>query len=88
VKETVTTGSLESSDCLIRLEPSEQLEIDLETDVHEAFYEHIHTLISDTLEEMGVQSVYVRCKDQGALDFTIRARLIAAIERYRELHDG
>lgn len=38
-------------------------------------------MIYDTLAELGVDKVDVVCEDKGALDCTIKARLITAIQR-------
>lgn len=74
-------GTMESSDALITVRPSEQLEVRVESTVYDYFGEQIEKTILDTLKELNVTNVSVLCQDKGALDFTIKARLITAIER-------
>jgi citrate lyase acyl carrier protein len=48
----------------------------------DAFYhEQIARVIETTLDELGIAGLDVLCEDKGALDYTLRARLIAAIRR-------
>lgn len=74
-------GTMESSDALITVRPSDQLEIRVESTVYDYFGEQIEKTILNTLKELNVTNVSVLCQDKGALDFTIKARLITAIER-------
>lgn len=74
-------GTMESSDALITVRPSEQLEVRVESTVYDYFGEQIEKTILATLKELNVTNVSVLCQDKGALDFTIKARLITAIER-------
>lgn len=76
-------GSMESSDCLIRVEESDTLEIKIESSVYEFFSNQIRKVILSTLEELGIKNVSVHINDKGALDYTIRSRLITAIERMK-----
>jgi citrate lyase subunit gamma (acyl carrier protein) len=57
------------------------ISIELESNVYETFGEQIKQVITDTLLEHGLKNVYVKAVDKGALDFTIRARMITAIKR-------
>ncbi len=86
--KSYVAGTLESSDCLITLSPADKLKIEIDTVVHEAFYDHIKTLIEKTLAEESLENVRLRCQDQGALDYTIKARLKTAILKYKESEDG
>ncbi len=74
-------GSLESNDALITVKSSDKTEIIIESIVYDFFYEQIKAVILDTLNSASVSGVQVVCKDKGALDYTIRARLLTAIER-------
>ena len=40
--------------------------------------------ILDTLKEQHLDKVKVVCQDKGALDYTIKARLVTAIKRMEE----
>lgn len=74
-------GTYESNDIMIMLFPNEGLEIELESNVLETFGDHIKQLIQDILQAYNLTDVKVKAIDKGALDCTIRARLITAIER-------
>ncbi len=82
--KTVSVGTLESSDCLVTIKPHESLEIEIDTVVHDAFYEHISDLVRKTLKEHGITKAYVIVQDKGALDYAIKARLTTAIKRMRD----
>jgi citrate lyase subunit gamma (acyl carrier protein) len=73
-------GTLESSDIMITLEknPLGGIKIDLKSTVENQFGEEIRKVIADTLKEMGIDDVTVIANDKGALDCTIKARVLAA----------
>lgn len=83
----VTAGSLESSDCMITIAPSEDLHIHIESVVFEQFGDDILKVISDTLSLHKITKVSVLCQDKGALDYTIKSRLETAIKRMGEHHE-
>lgn len=74
-------GSVESNDCLITVKESIGLTIHLESIVIDYFGDQIIEVIKSTLQELQVENIEVTCIDKGALDYTIKARLITAIER-------
>ena len=74
-------GTLESNDALITVSENESLEIYIESIVYEFFKDEIEKVIRDTLKEMHIDKIKVEIKDKGALDYTIKARLITAIKR-------
>lgn len=76
-------GTFESGDILIQLFPPEKsgIEIDLESSVARQFGEQIKKVISETLNECGIEDVRVKAVDKGALDCTIKARVTAAAVR-------
>jgi citrate lyase subunit gamma (acyl carrier protein) len=76
-------GSLESSDCLVRAEESDKLEIQIESSVFEFFGNQIRKVVLDTLEDQGIKTIKIHVNDKGALDYTIRSRLLTAIERMK-----
>ena len=77
-------GSLESNDALITVTKSNKIEIEIESIVYEFFHEQIEQVIRETLNDLNVKNLKVVIRDKGALDYTIRARLITAIERMGE----
>ncbi|MDI6453378.1 citrate lyase acyl carrier protein [Peloplasma aerotolerans] len=79
-------GTIESNDCLITIKKNHETKIDIESIVYDQFKDQIEKVIQDTLKEMKMHNVHVHIQDKGALDYTIRARLITAIERMEEDH--
>jgi len=82
-----SAGSLESSDCLITISDSSQLEIVIESVVFAQFGEQIKEVIVNTLNEHNITNVLVQCFDKGALDYTIKSRLETALNRRGEHHE-
>jgi citrate lyase subunit gamma (acyl carrier protein) len=82
---TASAGTMESNDCLMIVSESDQLKIDLESIVYKQFKDQIEKVIRDTLKEKGYQKLHVHCQDKGALDYTIKARLLTALERLEKL---
>lgn len=75
-------GTLESNDIFVILTPTESgIEIELESTVEKQFGAHMREVIKNKLVELGVEGVKVQAQDKGALDFTIRARIAAAVAR-------
>lgn len=82
IKKMATAGTVESNDILIMISKGEgELDIDVESVVKKQYGEQIEKVIHDTLVEEGVNNAKVIAKDKGALDFTIKARVRACIER-------
>ena len=74
-------GSLESNDAIITVKESDTLKITVKSNVYDFFHKQIEKVITDTLAELGYDKIEVMCEDKGALDYTIKARLIVAISR-------
>ena len=74
-------GSVESNDVLITVQPAEILTIEITSIVDAFFHDQIEKVIIDTLKEFNVGNVKVVCQDKGALDYTIKARLVTALKR-------
>jgi citrate lyase subunit gamma (acyl carrier protein) len=77
-------GSKESNDCLITIESSVERKIEINSIVGVFFYDQILKVVEDTLNEQELHNVKVIVEDKGALDYTIKSRLLTAIERMRE----
>jgi len=77
-------GSLESNDALIIVSENDKLEIKIESIVYEFYGEDIFNVVANTLNELNLNKVKVEVSDKGALDYTIKARLITAIKRMEE----
>jgi len=82
---TASAGTMESNDCLMIVSESDQLTIDLESIVYLQFKDQIEKVIRETLKEKGIEKLHVHCQDKGALDYTIKARLLTAIERLENM---
>ena len=80
-----TAGSKESSDCIITVTKQDHQEILIDSVVGAFFHDQIKLLIENTLKELKAENVKVEVLDRGALDSTIKARLITAVERMNAL---
>lgn len=80
-------GTTESNDVLVTVRESDKLSIDIQSIVDLLFHDQIEKVILDTLQEMNISKIEVKLIDKGALDYTIRARLITAIKRMESSHD-
>ncbi len=76
-----SAGTLESSDVMIELSPSDALEVAVESVVKQQFGAAIESAVRDVLQSMGVQAAAVRVVDRGALECVIRARTETAVRR-------
>lgn len=82
IKNTASAGTLESSDIMVLLEKGKNgIEIDLKSTVEKLYGEQIKKVIAQTLTDLGVTDVKVVANDRGALDCTIKARVMAAYYR-------
>lgn len=77
-------GSLESNDVLVIVKESINLDIKIESIVYEFYGDDILRVVKETLQELKIDKLQVELSDKGALDYTIRARLITAIKRMEE----
>ena len=85
IVKNAAAGTMESSDILITVEPSEEgISIDLTSSVEEQFGRQIRSVIRQVLEQLDVENAAVTAVDKGALDCTIRARMETAIYRAAE----
>lgn len=74
-------GTLESSDVLVRVHPSDDLRIDVRSSVMAQYGDDIRRVVTDELTRLGVTDALVAVDDKGALEFVIRARVEGAIRR-------
>ena len=82
IKKTAMAGTLESSDCMVTVEPGEgNIEFDLDSTVLHQFGNQIRKVTLSTLENLGIDNVKIHIVDKGALDCTIRARIEGAVYR-------
>ena len=82
IEKTAVAGTLESSDIMITVAPKEEgINIRLNSTVEKYYGNSIISSIQEELERLGVRGAVVEAVDHGALDCTIRARLITAVKR-------
>jgi citrate lyase subunit gamma (acyl carrier protein) len=84
VLKAAQAGTLESSDAIVTVAPGETgdaIRIDIESSVLLQYGDAICGVVEQTLNEQGVTGVHVKVTDRGALDCTLRARVLAALAR-------
>ena len=83
-------GREKSDDVLVQvnIDTSEGIKIDLESKVKQLFGKQIEKSVKEVLEEMNVKNALAKLKDEGALDFVIRARVKTAIKRAIKRAEG
>lgn len=83
IKEAIA-GTLESSDLMVKVQPSKSLEIVINSDVYKQFGAQIEALTKTVLSQMQVTEGLIIIDDKGALDCAIKARLQCAVLRGAE----
>ena len=81
LKKAATAGTLESSDCMVTVEPGEGIDFTLDSSVINQFGNQIRKVTMETLKNLGVDNVSIHIVDKGALDCTIKARIEGAVYR-------
>lgn len=82
IRKAAAAGTLESSDCLVTLEPGEGgIALELTSSVMNQYGRQIKATVLDTLDRLGVENANVTVVDKGALDCTIKARVECAVFR-------
>ena len=79
--KNAVAGTLESGDIMVQIAPGDGLQVELQSSVAAQFGRQIKALITETLTCLGIDNVYVKATDKGALDCTIRDRVTAAAVR-------
>ena len=81
IRKSAAAGTLESSDCLVTVEPGEGISLELSSSVMNQYGRQIKATVLETLERLGVQNCSVTVVDKGALDCTLKARVECAVFR-------
>lgn len=86
IKKPAVAGTLESSDCqiVIRPNPGNGIDLELESDVKRMFGESILETAKNVLAEFGVTDAAAEIRDKGALDCVIKSRMQCVICRAAE----
>ena len=89
IKKPAVAGTLESSDCMVTVEPGQGgVELDLDSVVLRQYGKQIRKVIHETLERLEVTDGRVTVVDKGALDCTIKARVECAVYRSNDITDN
>ena len=89
IKKAAVAGTLESSDCMVTVEPGQgKVDLDLDSVVIRQYGKQIRKVIQETLDRLDVNDVKITIVDKGALDCTIKARIECAVYRSNEIKDG
>ena len=81
ILSSASAGTLESSDCLITIEPGTGICLELSSSVMNQSGRQIKATVLETLERLGVENARVTVVDKGALDCTLKARVECAVYR-------
>lgn len=85
VEKAAQAGTLESGDILVVVAPAtaeqDGIVIELQSLVMAQYGDAIRATIAATLQAQGVTQAAVQATDRGALDCTIRARVLTALAR-------
>ena len=81
ILKSAAAGTLESSDCMVTVEPGEGITLDLSSSVMNQYGRQIKATVLETLERLGVQNANVTVVDKGALECTLKARVECAVFR-------
>lgn len=84
IKKPAVAGTLESSDCMVTVEPAAKgdgIHFELESAVIMQYGNQIRRVVYETLDRLDVEDVKISVVDKGALDCTIKARVECAVFR-------
>lgn len=82
ISKPAKAGTMESNDIYVMVQPYDGgIQINIESIVMKQFGKQIENTIRETLDKLQVEDALIVAKDRGALDFTISARVEAAINR-------
>ncbi len=85
VEKPAQAGTLESGDILVVVAPAtgaqDDIAIELQSLVMAQYGDAIRETIASTMRTQGVTRAVVQATDRGALDCTIRARVLTALAR-------
>ena len=81
ILKSAAAGTLESSDCMVTVEPGEGIHLDLTSSVMNQYGRQIKAAVLETLERLDVKNANVTVVDKGALECTLKARVECAVFR-------
>ena len=81
IRKSAAAGTLESSDCMVTVEPGEGIHLELSSSVMNQYGRQIKAAVLETLERLDVKDAIVTVVDKGALECTLKARVECAVFR-------
>ncbi len=81
ILKSAAAGTLESSDCMVTVEPGEGISLELASSVMNQYGRQIKAAVLETLERLDVKNASVTVVDKGALECTLKARVECAVFR-------
>ena len=81
ILKSAAAGTLESSDCMVTVEPGQGISLDLTSSVMNQYGRQIKAAVLGTLERLDVKNANVTVVDKGALECTLKARVECAVFR-------
>ena len=81
ILKSAAAGTLESSDCMVTVEPGEGISLDLTSSVMNQYGRQIKAAVLETLNRLDVKNANVTVVDKGALECTLKARVECAVLR-------
>ncbi len=81
IEKSAMAGTLESSDVQVTVEPSEGIELSIQSSVLNQYGRQIKATVLETLERLDVKDAKVTIVDKGALECTLKARVECAVFR-------
>ena len=87
ITKRIQVGSLESSDCMVTIEPSKTLSLTIKSSVSKQFYKNIEKTAYSLLKQYDVENCSLLIEDRGALPFALKARIEAAILKSGEKNE-
>lgn len=81
LKKQAMAGTMESSDLMVVVQPSDELSIMIQSPVIGQFGDSIRKSVEETAQALDVRGADITVDDHGALDCTIRARVETALLR-------
>ena len=86
IVKNAVAGTMESSDAMVFVEPGNNgREIELQSVVQAEYGDQMEAVIKDVLDDLGVEDIYIRVVDHGALDCVLSARVETAVLRSGEV---
>ena len=78
---TARAGTLESSDCVVTVSPSDSFVLEYNGANSVIFAKRTEELVRGVLKKTGAENAKITIQDQGAIEITIKARLETALAR-------